>query len=412
MATAQPPWLKAILESTSEAPRVYNWSPSPHPSSKPFDPRRIYILGMGNIGRLYASRLAAHSPNPPPITLVLHRRDQLDEWAANPYITIVSSDGKSEKRTTEGLDVEFWTTQPPKGEGEARELGNISNLILATKSTIALPEIDKLRRYLNAESTVAFAQNGMCKLWPPQGPSYVNARFSPTNAPSFAALITTHGVINLGPFRSKLASPADAKAGLVLPGSSGPGRAEEFLRTVASAPGLDSEYCDAAKLWTLQLEKLVVNSTINPITAILRVKNGALFRAERGILVDVMDRLLKEMSAVYQALVVHPSVAEILNNGSSSSKVDTKPYIERFAVAPLREMLWGVGYRVTENHSSMFQDVKAGKSTEIRDFNGWIVDMAKFLGGDLDVSANEKIIELVESGKVLSEEELGKAILG
>ena len=367
---------------------------------------------MGNIGRLYTSRLAAISPNPPPITLVLHRRSQFEEWeAAGRSVTIVSPDGKSEDKTASGLDVEFWTTEPPREEGEAREISPISNLILATKSTIAIPQVDRLRRYLTSTSTVALAQNGMPKLWPPHGPAYVKERFPASDAPSFAALINTHGVINLGPFRSKLASPADAKAGLILPGSAGSGRAVGFLETVAGAPGLRSEYVDSARLWALQLEKLVVNSVINPITAILRVKNGALFRAEEGVLVEIMDRLLKEMSAVFQALVVHPSVADILQNGNPKARVDTEAYISRFAVNPLRDMLWGVGYRVTENHSSMFQDVQAGRSTEIRDFNGWIVDMARFLPGNIDVSANEKIIDIVESGRVLGEKDLGEAIL-
>jgi 2-dehydropantoate 2-reductase len=59
----------------------------------------------------------------------------------------------------------------------------------------------------------------------------------------------------------------------------------------------------------------------------------------------------------------------------------------------------------------MLQDIEAGRKTEIRDFNGWIVDMACFLGTDLDVSVHRGLIGLVERCESLDKMELGRALL-
>jgi 2-dehydropantoate 2-reductase len=71
-------------------------------------------------------------------------------------------------------------------------------------------------------------------------------------------------------------------------------------------------------------------------------------------------------------------------------------------------MLHDVGFKVRHNTSSMLQDVLAGKKTEIRDFNGWLVDTASWLDERLDVSGHKKLIELVETGVSGNPEILGK----
>ncbi|KAI6779157.1 2-dehydropantoate 2-reductase-like protein [Emericellopsis cladophorae] len=371
------------------------------------DPRRIHILGVGNIGRLYASHLRKHAELPP-ITLILHRAEPLTTWTSNPGIEITRPDGRVE-RTAAGLDVEYWTTSPP-AHGYSKEIPPVRNLLIATKASVALPEADRLRGYLDAQSTVAFAQNGMSKLWPPHGAMYTSHRYGEEHTPNFAHCITTHGVISLGDFRSRHASLADAKAGLVLPGAR-PAESDYLLDMITSAPGLLSRRVDRQDLWVLQLEKLVVNSIINPLTAILRQKNGVLFDDEDGILSRAMDRLLREMCAVYQSLLQHDSTTPLLASEAGDVGAARERLAERFRFENLKSMLWSVGYRVGENSSSMLQDVQAGKSTEVRDFNGWIVDMASFLGGGLDTLANQRLIGLVEDGQVLDAPALADRLL-
>lgn len=55
----------------------------------------------------------------------------------------------------------------------------------------------------------------------------------------------------------------------------------------------------------------------------------------------------------------------------------------------------------------MLQDVRTGRSTEIRDFNGWIVETAAFLDKDLDVTGHQTMVDLVEAGATLDKDQLG-----
>lgn len=472
-----PPWLQSLLADSSPPPKLYAWTPanldpstssatspsssSPPPPSGADDlDRRIFVLGVGNIGRLYASHLARHAPDPPPITLVVHRPELLAQWAASDggiEITTLahnsspSSSSQDQQqqhvhRAKAPFDIEFWSDAPPT-RGPVREVADsrpIRNLLIATKASAAMPQADRLRRYLDARSAVAFAQNGMSKLWPPHGLAYVAARYPrPGSAPSFLACITGHGVYSLGPFRSVHASPAGATVGPVLlnaaaPASSPSGQGNDrqsaasyLTERIASAPGLDCRAVPSSELWLLQLEKLVVNSSINPVTAILRCKNGALFesRAETDGLARLFDRLLGETSAVLQALVGHPSTAVILrpqqqSHGSASAPKDRRgavsssPDLEaqrdalraRFSHARLRDFLYDYGSRVGDNTSSMLQDVRAGKPTEVRDFNGWIVDMADFLGMPDAVPMHRALVGLVEDAAALTKDELAERV--
>lgn len=85
--------------------------------------------------------------------------------------------------------------------------------------------------------------------------------------------------------------------------------------------------------------KLVVNSAINPLTAILRIPNGQLL--ERPAARQLLRALAEETAAVAHAEQV--SLA-------TSDPVD---------------MVEAVALRTATNHSSMFQDVQRGAPTEI-----------------------------------------------
>lgn len=440
MSSAQPPWLAAILTNTTPPPKLYAWTlPNvglPNERETPTNndlARRIFILGLGNMGRLYATYLAK-CPDSPPITLVLHRRDLLQQWHSSPGVELARPHAGVTERNR-AFDVEWWTDEKPTS-GPVREVasqgheatpGTIRNLIIATKATNAIPETDRVRRYLDGRSVVALAQNGMSKLWPPHGPSYVSQRFSPGKGPSFVALITRHGVISLSDsnyFSSVHASPADVAAGPVRLGQApdAASQVDYFLSKVASAPHLNSTTVPRADLWVLQLEKLVVNSIINPLTAILRCQNGALFPSEPnpdadGLLsLAIMDKLVRECSTVLRALLDHDSSAAILQGSGTSPLTATRSTLKaRFSFDSLRSMLHGVGAKVRDNTSSMLQDVQSGRTTEVRDFNGWLVDTAAFVHNDdgaaPDVSTHRLLIDLVEGGKPLTFAELGQRLL-
>ncbi|KAL7802105.1 ketopantoate reductase PanE/ApbA C terminal domain-containing protein [Trichoderma aethiopicum] len=434
----QPAWLTSILSDTGPAPKLYAWntdniSRSNHtrktPETDHSDPpdldRRIFILGMGNLGRLYASCLSMHSPRPP-ITLVVHRQELLSQWMAGPGLEITRS-GRLYRGKDE-FQIEWWTEEAPT-YGPVREVARgskLRNLIIATKAAAAMPEADRLRQYLDHSSSVTFLQNGMSKLWPPHGQEYVAERYPDNDAPNFLACVTNHGVLSEGPFKSLHASPADSAIGPVLLNDTAQPLAPSvayLTEIIASAPCLNARSITRAELWASQLQKLVVNSIINPLTAVLRCKNGALFENPDDIVAKVIVRLLHESSAVLQALINHPSTTEILK-----APADVKPAQSldsmreelsmRFSFTELHSMLYKIGRVVKDNTSSMLQDVRAGKPTEINDFNGWLVETAQFLeqsssgqSRQLDVSCHRALISMVESDTVVDQTELARQLL-
>jgi 2-dehydropantoate 2-reductase len=344
---------------------------------------------------------------------VVHRKGLLDHWASEPGIEITRS-GQTERVTD--FDIEWWTEEKPD-RGPVNEVGKVSNLVVATKAPDALPQVDRLRRYLAEDSTVAFVQNGMNKLWPPFGAEYNSERYPSGNHPNWVACVTTHGVTSLGTFKSLHASPADVAMGPVCLGSRQGEQADYLMGQIMSAPHLDARRVSRPDLWVLQLEKLIVNSVINPLTAVLRCRNGVLFSNPHGPIVRVMDRLVEEASDVLQTLVRDDSSREMLLDGTANDPdSDTQQalggkqaaLLDRFSAPRLRAMLHAVGEKVKDNTSSMLQDVRAGKQTEIREFNGWLVDMAGYLdgSGNLDLATHRTLIELVEGGVILDEGQL------
>ncbi|KAG5808759.1 hypothetical protein H9Q74_006955 [Fusarium xylarioides] len=362
-----PTWLTALLADTRPPPKLFAWSPAniqpkldegidmgssnsdeeydndacvnPSPDSD----QRIYIIGPGNIGRL---------PHYGPVKEV--------------------ADGQK-----------------------------LHNVFISTKAEAGLSEADRIRRYLGRCSSVVFAQNGVCKLWPPHGPLYISHRYPSGETPTFSACVVSHGVASAGPFLSIHAAPADAYIGPVFwaSGPESPGKQPLdyfFIRHIATTPLVNTKQVSSGEIWLLQLEKLVMNAAINPLTALLRCKTGELFTSydSDDPLTRVIDKLLWQASIVIQGLIDHDTSRSVITSyAEQTSRLGTscsvpkvrKKLMERFSLPILKAKLYAFGLKIFEHRSSMLQDIEAGRKTEIRDFNGWIVDMAGFLGTDHDV---------------------------
>jgi len=109
------------------------------------------------------------------------------------------------------------------------------------------------------------------------------------------------------------------------------------LQAAMLAAGFQVEMLQDAR--GLMWSKLVVNSAINPLTALLRVPNGELL--ERPAARRLLHALARETAAVAEAK--HISLPD----------PDPVALVER------------VARRTAANHSSMFQDVQRGAPTEI-----------------------------------------------
>jgi 2-dehydropantoate 2-reductase len=112
--------------------------------------------------------------------------------------------------------------------------------------------------------------------------------------------------------------------------------------------------------------KAIVNSAINPITAIARVSNGELLT--NSYLLDAAFRLLDEGVAV-------------ANTRQVSLALSPFPLLIR-ALTSTRN-----------NKSSMLRDMESGRTTEIRQLNGWIVARGEDFG--VDTPYNSLVTQLV-----------------
>jgi 2-dehydropantoate 2-reductase len=112
--------------------------------------------------------------------------------------------------------------------------------------------------------------------------------------------------------------------------------------------------------------KAIVNSAINPITAIARVSNGELLRNPN--LLDATLHVLDEGVAVANAQRISPALSPI-------------------------PLLFRVLNSTRTNESSMLRDIVSGRTTEIRQLNGWIAARGKRSG--VDTPYNSLVTQLV-----------------
>ncbi len=110
--------------------------------------------------------------------------------------------------------------------------------------------------------------------------------------------------------------------------------------------------------------KLAINAVINPLSALLGVPNGDLLRL-RGLPRGLVEEVVQVASRAGQGLETEETLAKV--------------------EASMRQ--------TARNTSSMLQDLRAGRQTEIEWINGRIVALAEEYG--LDVPRNQQLLELV-----------------
>ncbi|RFU35055.1 hypothetical protein B7463_g1326, partial [Scytalidium lignicola] len=350
--------------------------------------KRIHILGIGNIGKLFAHALA-NQPNPPPITILFHRPSLLQEWESAGETIEIITDGAS---NTEGVyDVEVIQPMDKGGISASTSSGeHIEHLILATKATHTASAIASVKDRLTSKSEVLFTQNGMgtiddvsSKVFPDQ-----NTR------PRYLTSVNSHGVYSTKPFSSVHAGFGTVSLGNILSSMDRPdseAASSYLVRKIIESPLLSAKVVSPDELFQLQLEKLVVNAMMNPLTALFRVKNGELFKS--APITRLMRLLLSETSHVISSL---PEVQQL--------QLATKGTEERFSPARLAKVVFDVAEKTAKNTSSMLQDVNAGRETEIDFISGWIVRRGLELG--IDCHSNEKIIEMVKARRSIKEADI------
>jgi 2-dehydropantoate 2-reductase len=143
------------------------------------------------------------------------------------------------------------------------------------------------------------------------------------------------------------------------------------IKELFNKSGIETEISE--NIEETQWGKLIVNSAINPITALFGVKNG--FLTENGELNEI-SRLMVH-SLVKEAVIV------------AMRKGIKLPYENAY------EKTIEVAKKTFENESSMLSDFSNGNETEIDFINGKIIEEANKYGVSCEM--NKKIVSMIQS---------------
>ncbi len=295
--------------------------------NSPSPPKNIIIVGPGALGTLFAVRLARSGAA---VTILDHRPDRAAEIRRD-GLTLITADGP--------------LSAPVAAESSPDRLPAADLIILAVKST-ALADAGRALREIKFPSTILTIQNGLGIL----------DAFSAALGPAAA----THRLIAAVTYQAAHRAPD----GLVHQAASLPTfidarpdlrDAAESIAALFNAAGLPARLEPDLRhaLW----RKLIVNVSINALTALECVSNGALL--QRPPLRRRMLALAREAASAARS------------DGLAISDEEAEQAALDAAAATAR------------NVSSMRQDLDAGRPTEIEFLNGAVLRLADSHGLDL-----------------------------
>lgn len=298
-----------------------------------------HILGAGSIGCLWAAHLAKAGHR---VTLILRSPERLETFDEKGVVVLESED------TLHQFPVE--ACLPLACE-------SISHLLITTKAYDTLPALEPIANKLASDAQVVVMQNGM------GAQQEAVSRLAPLNV---WAASTTDGAWLKAPFHVVFAGSGETKVGPL--STATPSLPTIPIELTPTDLKLVADEQIELSLW----RKLAINCAINPLTAYYDCRNGEL--AEDPDKFQHMSRVCAEIDELCQRLDL---------------KLFEGPVIQQAeAVA-----------RVTgANYSSMLQDVRHQRKTELNYITGYLLQQAKQVG--LKLSENQALYEhLKETGK-------------
>lgn len=283
---------------------------------------KILVVGPGAMGTLFAGLLASGGHE----VWLLGRRPEVVSTLVEHGATI--------------LRAEASRSVPVHATLNAAEAGIADLVVIFVKSYSTLQATKDALPAIGGGTIVLTLQNGL---------NNIETIASVVGREKVIAGVTAHGATLLNPGTTRHAGEGETAIGEL------DGRETERLRRVAGAlrqGGIAVETSGAVD--SLVWGKLVVNAAINPLTAILRVRNGELLEREETR--AVLAAAASEAAAVARA------------------KGIPLPYDD-----PV-ERTTAVCLLTAANRSSMLQDVERGVQTEVDYINGAIVREGGALG--------------------------------
>ena len=363
-----------------------------------------YVLGTGSIGLLVAHSLRRLEQSPR-ICLLLHRTDLVESFQPKNTICLLNKEtgqtdrqsGYSFESLESGLqnDVPFWrrfharhTMHSQEGLIPEREWP-IRSLVVACKAPATVSALQSVKHRISAETTICLMQNGMGQV------EELNKRVfeDPATRPTYMLGIVTHGLYVSEPFTAVHAGIGKISIGILRDMQEPQATIDQpkpsskhLLRILNQAPSLNCTVFDYAELLQLQFEKLAVNCIVNPLTALIDIHNGGIL--ENDPLSDVQRALITEISKVIQVLPEMRGLERLRT---------------RFSLENLTERFIYMTKLTAHNSSSMREDVRAKRDTEIEYVNGYIVKRGKEVG--VECVANTLVMQLVKGKTIASRTE-------
>ncbi|NGQ93701.1 2-dehydropantoate 2-reductase [Brevibacillus sp. SYP-B805] len=284
---------------------------------------RIVIIGGGSVGLLLAARLKLGGAWVHVVTRSAEQADRLQKEG----LLLHRLDGSS-------------MPVPMEASPASSPLPEADLYLLAVKQTDLADLLPALSRIAGSARVLAL-QNGMGhgeRLAEVIAPDQLYLGVNTEGARRLSPVAVEHtgtGVLRIGPWRSR-----KEKDDLV----------ERFVELLRRS-GIAAEYWEeiGVVLW----RKLLINALINPLTALFEVPNGFLLQVPD--ILQMMRQLFDEASAVANR---------------AGQKIPEESWQEILTICR----------NTSRNTSSMLQDLRSGKQTEIEAINGYIVNTGKKYG--------------------------------
>lgn len=285
-------------------------------------------------------------------------------------------------------------THDAESGGDPRQSDDIIfSLIVSVKAPQIVRALQSVAHRLTRESTILFLQNGMGIL------DEVNEKLFPDeeSRPTYVVGVVSHGLYSTRNFSVIHAGEGTIALGVMprLPMaereqpeqlSQLAPSARYLLRTMTRTPIFVAVGFPPTDLLQQQLDKLAVNCIINPLTALMDCKNGALL--SNFSFTRVMRLLLAEIALVIKSL---PELKNVPNVKM------------RFDTARLEGLVYSIANSTANNNSSMLQDLRQGKQTEIDYINGYVIKRGEEMG--VHCVINYMLVHMIKGKRKIAQEQ-------
>jgi len=270
--------------------------------------KKIFVLGSGAVGSTYGA--------------LLSKREDVTLIGRKAHVDAINSNGLF-------LYGEFEGKYDVKADTEIREIPPNSLVILSTKITDSEKAIKEIKHQVKKDTIILLLQNGL-------GVEEIVEKILPDNEVIRAVITIGAEFLELGKISNVILIKIDLEKS----------RSSEKMARLLKDCGLDAEIADNMdmQVWI----KLVINSVLNPLTAIFQVRgNKIITDSLKPVRHGIVDECLEVAKA--EGIEIDPTIEEMIDAGVSNFF----------------------------NYSSMCQDIIKGKKTEIAFLNGKVVELGK-----------------------------------